>query len=109
MSIVIDKEKLVQAIRDVIPKVTVTRRVVQTDSNGSYSEKLAGQLGCISLDPNVICVQYTDGQNYYVRTYYTSTDVDNNMIVGDTIVHTHALKVAPNVTVVIIEAVIQSG
>jgi len=103
MSIVIDKEKLVQAIRDVLPKLTINRRIVKTNADGMYSEPFAGQLSCISLDPSVICVQYTDGSNYYVRTYYASTDIDQNMVVDDTIVHIHRLKVASNINVVIVE------
>ena len=106
MSIVIDKAKLVEAIRDVLPKLTINKRTVMTDDSGSYSEPLANQLACISPDPNVICVQYTDGVNYYVKTYYVSTGVDQNTLVGDTIVHTHSLKLAPNTSVVILEVLV---
>jgi hypothetical protein len=115
MSIVIDKAKLIQAIKDavreavreIMPRLAINMRTVTTDSNGVYSEPLGGQIACISLDPQVICVQYTDGQRYYVRTYYVLTDVDNNMIVDDTIVHIHTLRIAPNVSVVIVEVGVQ--
>ena len=109
MSIVIDKKKLVQvlveALRDVIPKVAVkiATRVVRTDENGVYSEPLANQISCMSTSPDVICIQSTDGVNYYVRTYYVRTDIDENVVEGDTIVHTHTLKIAPNTDVVIVE------
>ena len=107
MFVVISRAKLIEAIREAIggelPKLTINKRAVKTDDSGSYSEPLASQLTCISPDPNVICVQYTDGVNYYVKTYYVSTGVDQNMLVGDTIVHTHSLKPAPNMNVVILE------
>lgn len=109
MSIVIDKKKLVQvlveALRDIIPKVAVkvATRVVRTDENGVYSEPLANQISCMSTDPAVLCFQQTDGENYYVRTYYARTDIDENVIEGDTIVHTHRLKIAPNCDVIIVE------
>jgi inosine-uridine nucleoside N-ribohydrolase len=115
MSIVIDKVKLIQAIsdvlrdavREVMPRLAISMRNVTTDSSGVYSEPLGSQIACISHDPNVICVQYTDGKLYYVRTFYVTTDTDRNEIVGDTIVHTHSLKVAPNAHVTILEVVVQ--
>lgn len=107
MSIVIDKEKLarvvVDAIRELLPRVTLTTRVVRTDESGVYSEPLAGQVSCMSTNPSVICVQSTDGVNYYVRTYYVQTDVDENVVEDDTIVHAHRLKIAPNSEVIIVE------
>jgi hypothetical protein len=117
MSIVIDKSKLIQAIsdalrdavREMMPRLAISMRTVTTDSSGVYSEPLGAQIACMSLDPNVMCVQYTDGERYYVQTYYTSTDVDRNEIVDNVIIHTHSLKVAPNARVVILEAVVQFG
>jgi hypothetical protein len=109
VSIVIDKKKLIQvlveALRDVIPKmaVKITTRVVRTDESGVYSEPLGNQISCMSTDPSVICVQSTDGVNYYVRTYYARTDIDENIVQDDTIVHTHRLKIAPNSEVIIVE------
>jgi hypothetical protein len=107
VSIVIDKEKLARvvldAIRELLPRVALVTRVVRTNESGVYSEPLAGQVSCMSTSPNVICVQQTDGVNYYVRTYYVQTDVDENVVEGDTIVHTHRLKIAPNSEVIIVE------
>jgi hypothetical protein len=109
VSIVIDKKKLVQvlveALRDVIPKVAVkiTTRKVRTDESGVYSEPLANQISCMSADPAILCFQSTDGENYYVKTYYAQTDIDENTIQDDTIVHTHRLKIAPNCEVIIVE------
>lgn len=111
MSIVIDKEKLVRvlvdALRDVIPRISlsINYRVVRTDESGVYSEQLKNQISCMSTSPDVICVQQTDGANYYVKTYYVQTDIDENTIQDSTIVHTHRLKVAPNAEVVIVEVV----
>jgi len=109
VSIVIDREKLAQvivdAIRELLPRVVVTTRVVRTDESGVYSEPLGNQISCMSTDPSVICVQSTDGVNYYVRTYYARTDVDENVIEDSTIVHTHRLKIAPNTEVIIVEVV----
>jgi hypothetical protein len=109
VSIVIDKKKLVQvladALRDIIPKISVkiTTRTVRTDESGVYSESLGNQISCMSTDPSIICVQSTDGANYYVRTYYAQTDIDENAIQDNTIVHTHRLKIAPNADVIIVE------
>jgi len=103
MSVVIDKERLVQAIRDALPKLTVSRRVVKTDGSGVYSEPLGNQIACISPSPDIVCFQHTDGSRYIVRTYYASTDVDQNELRDDTIVHTHRLKVAPGADVIIVE------
>jgi hypothetical protein len=109
VSIVIDKKKLVQilveALRDVIPKmaVKITTRTVRTNDDGVYSEPLANQISCMSTDQSVICVQFTDGVNYYVKTYYVQTDIDENTIQDDTIMHTHRLKIAPNCDVIIVE------
>jgi len=109
VSIVIDKKKLIQvlidALRDVIPRISVkiTARTVRTNESGVYSEQLSNQISCMSTDPSIICVQFTDGVNYYVKTYYAETDIDENTIQDDTIVHTHRLKIAPNADVIIVE------
>ena len=107
VSIVIDREKLVRivvdAIRELLPRVVVTTRVVRTDESGVYSEPLQNQISCVSSVPNIICTQHTDGESYYVRTYYVQTDADENTIQDDTIVHTHKLKIAPNTEVIIVE------
>jgi hypothetical protein len=92
MSIRIDKQKLAEALKDVLPKLTVSTRLIETNDQGEYCEEFATQLSCVSIDPNVLCVASIINNFFCVYTYSAETTTETYYTHDSIIEHTHSLR-----------------
>jgi hypothetical protein len=82
----------VVALKDVLPKLTVSTRTIETNDQGEYCEELATQLSCVSTDPNVLCVASIINNSFCVYTYSTETSTETYYVHDNIVEHIHSLR-----------------